>query len=140
MDSATKQLRLAAINRARAIDAEWHRAGELMRATQDFRSDVAWYWAGPEDDFTRAAFWQIVVQARCIVLEFLNDAIIGLIWDRGQPAVAYDASLALAILRRKWLLGDTSTKLQREIEARELEKFEAMLHTDFGKTTPWFLM
>lgn len=140
MDSATKQQRLASISRAKAIDAEWRRAGELMRASQDFQSEYAWYWSGPEDDFARATFWQVVVQARCVVLEFLNDAIIGLIWHQGHPVVAYDASLSLAILRRKWLLGTTATKLRQEMEAREIDKFEAMLSTDFGKTTPWFLM
>jgi hypothetical protein len=80
-----------------------------------------------------------VVRARCVVVEFINDAIIGLVWCDGHPVIAYDVGLAQTILRRKWLLGSESKQLQLDIETRELARFEELQRTDFGQYTPWFL-
>lgn len=99
---------------------------------------MAWYWPGPEGD-TRETFWKIVARARSVVVEFINDAIIGLIWCDGYPVIAYDVGLAQSILRRKWLLGSESKQLQLDVETRELARFEELQRTDFGQYTPWFL-
>jgi len=143
MDSATKQQWTASTNQASRTDAKWIRAGVEVSTTRSFPDAHyydGWYWPGPTDEATRKEFWNIVMQAKCTVLEFLNDAILGLVWYQGYPAVAYSPVMAREILERKWMLGAPGALALQRVAEHELLKFEALIETDFGPTTPWFLV
>lgn len=143
MDSQTKQQWHASISQASRTDAEWIRAGKQVSTTRSF-PDVqhydGWYWPGPTDEATRKEFWNIAIRAKCVVLEFLNDAILGLVWHQGYPAVVYSTEMARDILQRKWMLGQPGPLALQRVAEHELHKFDALMETDFGPTTPWFLV
>jgi hypothetical protein len=91
---------------------------------------------GPSTPEERDFFWAEVKRHQCVLLQFLNDAIIGLVYIQGVPSIAYDEQEARRIWRAKWQGADRT--LTPALEAQHAQKVQKWLGLPMGSTTPWF--
>lgn len=116
----------------------WKRAGVPVRLSLRFNDPTAdgWLWRGPATPEAREVFWQVVQLARPVVFEFMNDAIIGLVWWEGYPVIAYDQFKIEEILELK--RGTPDDAVQKHLEEEDAKQLQSMLTTSWGVRTPIF--
>lgn len=96
-----------------------------------------WFWRCqfPQD---RAAFWSEVPRHKCLALEGLNAAVVGLLYSRGCGVIVYDAKVTAELLRTAWLT--SNTKHDAEMTALQQMSLSSWTDHDLGPLAPaWIL-
>lgn len=135
--------RIAASRAAKKSSAVWSCAGQKCRTQPRFQlgpPNQTWLWLGPHDQETRDLFWQVVEQYEVILFEFLNDAILGLVWVGGSPVIAYATTIVQEILRSKWQVSKEDPELIQAAQESAARQYEGLLGMNHGDRTPWFLL
>lgn len=109
-----------------------------MKLSSNFsdRKVDGWLWSGPATAETRDLFWHIIKLANPVVFEFMNEAIIGLVWWDGYPVVAYDAHRIESILQAK--RGTPDQTVMEHLMQEDDTRMRSMLNTSWGVRTPVF--
>lgn len=87
----------------------------------------------------RTLFWRCVQQYELVLLEFLNDAILGLVYCQGRPGILYEAAAAQKLSQANWSLSpaaDEATVL--DVATANAQRWSDVLHGDYGARSPWW--
>ncbi len=96
-----------------------------------------WFWR-LQTQQDRAVFWREVHVWSCIVIDGLNDAVLGLLYSRGRAVVVYDAGLATKLQRGAWQA--SSPRYDSGLSAVQQQSLSSWLDHDLGPQAPaWFL-
>jgi hypothetical protein len=107
---------------------------------QPLASVQLWLLSDMEDlEQGRDIFWRCVKEQNLVLLEFLNDSIIGLAYQNGRSGILYDAHIALQLSQATWDLSpavdvDTATA----VAENNAQRWRGVLYGDFGEHSPWW--
>lgn len=112
----------------------WTKGGKPLQVSRVPMTEPAWMWAPSDVARHRDTFWALAKAGRCVLLEFMNPAILGLVYDRGDISVLYSAAEIRSILRTKRQPADAS--LEAAIEEAEEQSYQTLVSTAWPSGTP----